>query len=49
MKMVSARLKMLILKVYITVDVMTMALMQMKHGFMGIGFIPPVMVYLVTR
>ena len=30
---------MLTLKVHITVSVMTMALMQMKHGCMGIGFI----------
>ena len=39
MKMVSAKLKMLILKVHITVSVMTMALMWIKHGCMGIGFI----------
>ena len=39
MKMVSARLKMPTLKVQITTSVMTMALMRMKHGCMGIGFI----------
>ena len=32
MKMVSATLKMLKLRVHITVSVMTMALMWMKHG-----------------
>ena len=37
--MVSTKLKVLISKVYITVSVMTMALMQIKHGCMGIGFI----------
>ena len=49
MKMVSARLKMLTLKVHITVSVMTMALMQMKHGCMGIGFIRLVMVFLAMK
>ena len=39
MKMVSARLKMVILKVHITAYVMTMALMRMKHGCMEIGVI----------
>ena len=38
MKMVSAKLKMTILKVHITVSVMTMALMWIKHGCMEIGF-----------
>ena len=49
MKMVSARLKMLTLKAYITVSVMTMALMRMKHGCMGIGFIRPFMVILAMK
>ena len=49
MKMVSARLKMVILNVDITVYVMTMALMQMKHKCMGIDFIRLVMVFLVMR
>ena len=39
MKMVSAKLKMLTVKVYITASVMTMVLMQTKDGCMGIGFI----------
>ena len=39
MKMVSARLKILTLNVHITVSVMTMALVRMKHRCMGIGFI----------
>ena len=43
--MVSARLKMLILKVHITVSVMTMASMQMKHGCMEIGLILMVKVF----
>ena len=34
MKMVSVRLKMPTLRVHITVSVMTIALMQMKHGCM---------------
>ena len=33
----------------ITVSVMTMALMQMKHRCMGIGFIQPVMLFLVMK
>ena len=49
MKMVSARLKMLTLKVHIAVSVMTMVLMQMKHGCMGIDFIRLVMVYLAKK
>ena len=49
MKMVSARLKMLILKVDITVSKMTMALMQIKHGCMEIDFILLVMVFLVMK
>ena len=40
---------MLILKVHITVSVMTMALMPMKHGCMGIGFIRLVMVFLAMK
>ena len=35
--------------VHITVSVMTMALMQMKHGCMGIGFIQRIMVFLVMK
>ena len=38
MKMVLARLKMLTLRVIITVFVMTMVLMRMKRGCMGVGF-----------
>ena len=49
MKMVSTRLKMVILTVPIIVSVMTMALTQMKHGCMEIGFIQLVMVLLVMR
>ena len=45
MKMVSTKLKMITLKVPITVSVMTMGLMRMKQGCMGIGFIPLVMVF----
>ena len=41
------RLKMVILTVHITVYVMAMALMRMKHGCMGTGFIRLVMVFLV--
>ena len=37
--MALARLKMLILRAHIKVSVMTIALMQMKHGYMEIGFI----------
>ena len=40
---------MLTLNVYITVSVMAMALMQMKHGCMGIGFIRRIMVFLVMK
>ena len=39
MTMVSARLKMLTLRVHIAVSVMIVALMQMKHGCMETGFI----------
>ena len=49
MKMASARLKMLTLRLHITVSVMTMALMQMKHGCMGIGFIQQIMLFLVMK
>ena len=49
MKMVSARLKILTLKVSITVFVMTMALIQMKHGRMGIGFIRQNVVFLMME
>ena len=44
-----ARLKILTFKVRITVSVMAMALMQMKHGCMGIGFIRKNMVFLVME
>ena len=37
------------LRVHITVSVMTMALMQMKHESMGIGFIQRIMVFLVMK
>ena len=47
--MVSARLKIFTSKVIIIVFVMTMALMQMKHECMGIGFIPRIMVFLVMK
>ena len=49
MKMVLARLKILTLKVRITVFVMPMALMRMKYGCMGIGFIRQTMVFLVME
>ena len=39
MKMVLIGLKKLTLKVHITVSVITMALMQMNHGCIGIDFI----------
>ena len=39
MKTALARFKMLTLRLYITVSVMTMVLMQMKHRCMEIGFI----------
>ena len=41
--------KLLTLKVLVIVFVMTMTLMYMKHGFMGIGFIRQPMAFLVTR
>ena len=37
------------LRVHITVSVMTMALMQMKHGCMGIGYIQRIMVFSVMK
>ena len=37
------------LKVHLTVSAMTMALMRMKHGCMGIGFIRCIMVFLVMK
>ena len=40
---------MLTLTVHIRVYVMTMVLMRMKHGCMGIGFIRPVMVFLTMK
>ena len=49
MKMVLVRLKMLTLRVIITVFVMTMVLMQMKHECMGIGFIQRIMVFLIMK
>ena len=36
MKMDSARLKILTLRVHVTVFVMTMTVIQMKHGCMGL-------------
>ena len=48
-KVVLARLKILTLKVPTTVFVMTMALMQMKHGCMEIGSIRQAMVFLVME
>ena len=47
--MASARLKMLTLRVHITVSAMTMALMQMKHGCMEFGFIQQIMLFLVMK
>ena len=44
-----ARLRILTLKVRITVFAMIMALMQMKHGYMWIGFIRQNMVFLVME
>ena len=49
MKVASARLKMLTLRVHITVYVMTMALMQMKRGCMETGFIQQITLSLVMR
>ena len=49
MKMVLVMLKMPTLRGCITVSVMTMALMQMKHGCMGIGFTQRIMVFSVTK
>ena len=49
MKMVSARLKMLTLRMIIAVFVMTMTLIQMKHGCMGISFIRRTMVFLAMK
>ena len=49
MKMVLEKLRILTLKVRITVFVIIMALMQMKHGCMGIGFIRQNMVFLVME
>ena len=49
MKMVPARLKILTLRMCITVFVMTMGLMQMKHGCMGIGFIRRTVVFLAMK
>ena len=47
--MVSARLKILTLKVIIIVFVMAMALTQMKHECMGFGFIPWIMIFFVMK
>ena len=49
MKVASARLKMLTLRVHITVYVMTKALMQMKRGCMETGFIQQITLSLVMR
>ena len=43
------RLKIPTLRVHITVSVITMALMQMKHGCMGIGYIQRIMVFSVMK
>ena len=43
---VSARLKMVILNVFIIVSVMTMVLIQMKHGYMVIGSTRQTMLFL---
>ena len=50
-KMVSARLKMLILKVDITVSVMTTALTQMKHEVKATKRSPPdnLMILIITQ
>ena len=47
--MVLARLKILILKVRITVFLITIALMRMKHGCIGIAFIQQNMAFLVME
>ena len=44
-----SKIKIFTLKVIIIVFVMTMALMQMKHGCMGIGFIPQIIIFLVMK
>ena len=49
MNMVSARLKILTLKVHITVSVMTMVLTRMKNGCIGTGFKAMVMVFLAMK
>ena len=49
MKMVLAGLKILTLKVRVTIIVVTMVLMQQKHRSMGIGFIQQNMVFLVMQ
>ena len=43
MKVGLARLKMLTFKAPITAFVMTTALIQMKHGCMGVGFVQQIM------
>ena len=45
MRMSSTKLKMLKLRVHMTVFVMAVALMLMKHECMGIGFISQIMVF----
>ena len=49
MKMVLAKLKIVTFKALITVFVITMALMQMKHGCMETGFIQQIMLFLVVK
>ena len=49
MKIVLVRLRVLTLKVLITVFVMTMVLMQIKHRCMGTGFIRQAMVFLAME
>ena len=49
MKMALVRLKMLTLRVHITVSVISMVLIQMKHGRMVTGFIRQIMLFLVMK
>ena len=49
MKMVLARLKILILKEHLSIFVMTMALMRMKHTCMGIGSIWHTKIFLAMK
>ena len=49
MKMILARLKILTLKVIIILFLMTMALIGLRHGCMGSGFIQRIMVFLAMK